>query len=104
MIVETFSDLIRSHYLRRFFVSLSSIFSLRRAIDPPAIRCSLNSNSNEFLVSKETAVGGGVEHENLVLSNEFVKVEFPPSKTWKAEVSRVSPSSFALSKSYFNSV
>ena len=34
-----------------------------------------------------------MKHENLVLSNEFIKVELPSSNTWKADVSSVSPSS-----------
>ena len=38
-------------------------------------------------------------HENLVSSNELIKVELLPRKTWKADVSRVSPLSFALVKS-----
>ena len=37
-------------------------------------------------------MGGRVKHENLVLSNEFIKVELPSSNTWKAGVSSVSPS------------
>ena len=39
-----------------------------------------------------------MKHENLVLSKELIKVELPPSKIWKADVSSVSPSSFALTK------
>ena len=34
-----------------------------------------------------------VFYENLVLSNELIKVELPPWKIWKADVSSVSPSS-----------
>ena len=34
-----------------------------------------------------------MKHENLVLSNELIKVELPSSNTWKADVSSVSPSS-----------
>ena len=34
-----------------------------------------------------------LETENLVLSNELIKVELPLWKIWKADVSRVSPSS-----------
>ena len=34
-----------------------------------------------------------MKHENLVLSNELIKVELPPLMIWKAEVSAVSPSS-----------
>ena len=37
-------------------------------------------------------VGRRVKHEQLVLSNEL-KVELPPRKIWKADVSTVSPSS-----------
>ena len=34
-----------------------------------------------------------MKHENLVISNELIKVELPPSKIWEAEVSSISPSS-----------
>ena len=30
-----------------------------------------------------------MKYENLVLSNELIKVELPPSKNWKADVSSV---------------
>ena len=33
-----------------------------------------------------------MKHENLVLSNELIKVQLPPSKIRKAYVSSVSPS------------
>ena len=39
-----------------------------------------------------------MEHGNLVLSNELIKIELPPCKIWKADVSSVSASSFALTK------
>ena len=32
-----------------------------------------------------------MEHENLLLSKELIKVELPPRKIWKADVSSVSP-------------
>ena len=32
-------------------------------------------------------------HEDVVLSNELIKMELQPLKIWKAEVSSVSPSS-----------
>jgi len=49
---------------------------------------------NEFLVSKETVMlRRWKKHENLVLSRELVKVELPPWKIWKADLSSVSPSS-----------
>ena len=43
-------------------------------------------------------------HWNLVLSNEFIKVELPPWKIWKADISSVSLSSFALTKANSRSV
>ena len=37
-----------------------------------------------------------MKHENLVLSKKLIKVELPPSKIWKADVSSISP--FSLMK------
>ena len=34
-----------------------------------------------------------MKHENLVLSNELIRVKLLPWKIWKADVSSVSPSS-----------
>ena len=34
-----------------------------------------------------------MKHENLVLSEELIRVDLPPSKIWKADVWSVSPSS-----------
>ena len=34
-----------------------------------------------------------MSHDNLVLSNELITVELPPSKIWRADVSNVCPSS-----------
>ena len=34
-----------------------------------------------------------MKHENLILSNELIKVELLPRKIWKGDVSSVSPSS-----------
>ena len=34
----------------------------------------------------------GLVYENLVLSNELIKVELPPWSIWKDDVSSVSPS------------
>ena len=36
-------------------------------------------------------VDGRVKYENLVLSNELIKVELPPRKIWKADFWSVSP-------------
>ena len=37
-----------------------------------------------------------MKHENLVLSNELIKVELPPLKIWRANVSGVGPSSVRI--------
>ena len=37
-----------------------------------------------------------MKRENLVSSNELIKVELPPWKIWKADVSSGSPSLFAI--------
>ena len=34
-----------------------------------------------------------MKDESLVLSNELIKVELPPSKSWKIDTSSISPSS-----------
>ena len=42
-----------------------------------------------------------MKHENLVLSNELIKVELLPWKIWKADVSRVSPSSERMTFNWY---
>ena len=37
-----------------------------------------------------------MKHGNSALSKELIKVELPPCKIWKADVSSVGASSFAL--------
>ena len=46
----------------------------------------------EFLKKLWCCVGGRLK-QKFILSNELIKVEWPPWKIWKADVSSVSPSS-----------
>ena len=53
----------------------------------------LNARWDVILFNREGSRHYGLRHDNLVLSKELIKVELPPWKIWKFEVSSVSPSS-----------
>ena len=78
--------------------ALDKYLSLKLQKQGRTAKPSLYYMAIQFLKKLWYCDGGRDQNKSLVLSNELIKVELPPWKIWKAEVSSVSPLSQPMAK------